>query len=43
MSRIKKAFKDIVDDRIAQFYYIKGQAGEPRKIAIDRDLVIWEH
>lgn len=43
MSRIKKVFKDIVDDRIAQSYYINGRAGEPRKISLDRDLVIWEH
>lgn len=43
MSRIKKAFKDIVGDRIARFYYITGPSGEVRKICLDRDLVIWEH
>lgn len=43
MSRIKKAFKDIVGDRIARFYYITGPSGEVRKIGLDRDLVIWEH
>lgn len=43
LSRIKKAFKDVVGDRIARFYYITGRSGEIRKIGIDRDLVIWEH
>ena len=42
-SRIKKAFKDIVGDRIARFYYIYGPSGGIRKIELDRDLVIWEH
>ena len=43
MSRIKKAFKDVVSDRIARFYYVYGRSGEIRSIALDRDLVIWEH
>ena len=43
MSRIKKAFKDVIGDRIARFYYVSGGYGEKRKIEIDRDLVIWEH
>ena len=43
MSRIKKAFRDVVGDRVARFYYIEGRSGEPRKILLDRDLVIWEH
>lgn len=43
MSRIKKAFKDVVGDRIARFYYVSGSYGEVRKVALDRDLVIWEH
>ena len=42
-SRIKKAFRDVVGDRIARFYYVDGRYGEPRKIALDRDLVIWDH
>lgn len=41
MSRIKKAFKDIVGDRIAQHYYINGRYGEVRTVRLDRDLVIW--
>ena len=43
MSRIKKAFKDVVSDRIARFYYVYGRSGEIRSIGLDRDLVIWEH
>ena len=43
LSRIKKAFKDIVGDRIASFYYVDGRYGDIRKIALDRDFVIWEH
>ena len=43
VSRIKKAFRDIVGDRIAKYYYIDGRAGDTRKVSIDRDQVIWEH
>lgn len=43
MSRIKKAFKDVMSDRIARFYYVSGRSGEIRNIGLDRDLVIWEH
>lgn len=43
VSRIKKAFRDIVGDRIARFYYIDGKYGETRFVCIDRDLVIWDH
>lgn len=43
ISRIKKAFKDIVGDRIAKFYYVEGNYGGVRKIALDRDYVIWDH
>ena len=42
LSRIKKAFRDIVGDRIAEHYYISGSAGDVRRITLDRDLVIWE-
>lgn len=43
VSRIKKAFRDIVGDRIARYYYIDGRYAETRFVRIDRDLVIWEH
>ena len=43
VSRIKSAFRNIVGDHIAQFYYIRGRSGGSRSIALDRDLVIWDH
>lgn len=43
LSRIKRAFKNIMDDRIARNYYVDGRAGQTRSIALNRDLVIWEH
>lgn len=42
VSRIKRAFTNVMDERIARAYYIEGPAGGIRKIALDRDLVIWE-
>lgn len=43
VSRIKKAFRDVVGDRVARFYYVDGRHGDKRTVRIDRDLVIWEH
>lgn len=43
ISRIKKAFRDIVGERVARFYYVDGRYAEARRVALDRDLVIWEH
>ncbi len=40
-SRIKTAFKNVISDRIARFYYLNGPAGEEKKVPLDRDLVIW--
>jgi len=42
-SRIKAAFRNVVSDRIARFYYLEGAAGEVKKVPLDRDLVIWEY
>ena len=42
VSRIKKAFRDVVDDRIARNYYIRGERSEKRSISLDRSLVIRE-
>jgi len=42
VSKVKKAFRDTVDDRIARFYYIDGKQGAAKSIALDRSLVIWE-
>lgn len=40
-SRIKIAFRNVISDRVARFYYINGTAREAKKIPLDRDLVIW--
>lgn len=42
VSKVKKAFRNTVDDRIARFYYIDGNQGAAKGIALDRSLVIWE-
>ncbi len=42
VSKVKKAFRDVVDERIAKFYYIDGEKGAAKSIALDRSLVIWE-
>lgn len=43
VSRIKKAFRDVIGDRVARFYYVDGRYGDKRSVRIDRHLVIWEH
>lgn len=42
-SRIKKAFRDALGEKVAKFYCLQGKKGEPYSIAIDRDFVIWEY
>lgn len=42
VSKVKKAFRDAVDDHIARFYYIDGERGTAKRIALDRDYVIWD-
>ena len=42
VSRAKKAFREVVDVRIARFYYIDGRQGAAKRIALDRSLVTWE-
>ena len=41
-ARIKKVFVTMLDSSIADQYYIKGTRGEAKKIALPRDLVVWE-
>ena len=41
-ARIKKVFVAMLDSSIAVQYYIKGTRGEAKKIALPRDLVVWE-
>lgn len=41
-ARIRAAFLGEFDDYMAKSYYIDGPRGEAKKIALSRDLVIWE-
>lgn len=41
-ARIKKAFLNVMQADLAEHYYIKGTRGEPKKIALPRNLVTWE-
>ena len=41
-ARIRGAFLGQFDNHIAKHYYIDGRRGEAKKIALPRDLVIWE-
>lgn len=38
-SRIRAAFRSIMDEHIAKYYYIDGQNGEPKKIALPQNLI----
>ena len=41
-ARIRKAFGALLDSSVAGQYYIKGVRGKAKKIALPRDLVVWE-
>lgn len=41
-ARIRGAFLGEFDEYMAKYYYIEGKRGEPKKIALPRDLVTWE-
>lgn len=41
VSKVKKAFKDVVNELTARFYYIDGKKGTAKRIALDRSLVLW--
>jgi hypothetical protein len=41
-SRIKEAFVKCVDDSIAKHYYVTGGRNEPKRIVLDRKLVVFE-
>lgn len=41
-ARIREAFVSQFDEDFARWYYIDGKRGEPKKIALPRDLVKWE-
>ena len=39
---IRGAFVGQFDDHLARHYYIDGLRGEAKKIALPRELVVWE-
>ena len=41
-ARIRGAFVGQFDNHIAKHYYIDGLRGEPKRIALPRELVVWE-
>ena len=41
-ARIRGAFVGQFDNHIAKHYYIVGLRGEPKRIALPRELVVWE-
>lgn len=42
LSRIKRAFGEPFCPQVAQNYYVTGERGRERRIALDRSLVTWE-
>ena len=41
-ARIRRTFDTMLDSSVAEQYYIKGIRGKVKKIALPRELVIWE-
>ena len=41
-ARIRAAFINKFDEHLAKNYYITGERGEVKKIALPRDMVVWE-
>ena len=41
LSRIKEAFEDAFDEHLAKNYIIVGRPGEPYRIPLNPDLIIW--
>ena len=41
-ARIRGAFVGQFDNHLAKHYYIDGMRGEPKRIGLSRDLIVWE-
>lgn len=41
-ARIRKIFSGVLSKSVASYYAISGKRGEAKKIALPRDLVVWE-
>ena len=39
ISRIKKVFEEAIGADLAKHYYIQGESGQPKKIALDKNLI----
>jgi hypothetical protein len=42
MSKIKKSFEEAIGRDLAKHYYIKGDAGQKKKIDLDRNMIVEE-
>jgi len=40
ISRIKKVFEETIGEELAKHYYIRGDHGEVKKIALERDMIV---
>lgn len=41
-SRIRATFLGIMDDSLANQYYVTGRSGEKKSVTLPRDMIIWE-
>ena len=41
-ARIREAFVSQFDEHLAKHYFVTGKRGEPKRIALDRNLIKWE-
>lgn len=42
-ARIREAFVTNFDDRLARNYYVTGKRGEPKRIILDKAMILWEN
>lgn len=42
-ARIREAFVTNFDDRLAKNYYVTGKRGEPKRIILDKTMILWEN
>ncbi len=41
-ARVREAFISRFNDRLAKNYYITGKRGEPKRITLDKQLIVWK-
>lgn len=42
-ARIREAFVANFDDRLAKNYYVTGKRGEPKRIILDKTMILWDN